>query len=192
MSDPANLPLRLSLDEAVLLMVGLKLLDEMVEAIEINGQAQEALMTGLMSKLQRTLPGDLLEMTDQIVEDIVTATLNDGEGSDLDVMTADSSYALPMYAIDGVMPVIEQAIEEERSLDVSYYSMSREEFSVRRIDPYGLKRVGDLHWLIAYCHLREDRRVFRVDRFKTATLSESRFKPPVDFHIGEYFDDIDP
>ncbi|MNL42373.1 hypothetical protein D3C87_1648260 [compost metagenome] len=173
-------------------MVGLKLLDEMVEAIEINGQAQEALMTGLMTKLKRALPDDLLEMTDQIVEDIVTATLNDGETSDLDVMTADSSYALPMYAIDGVMPVIEQAIEEERSLDVSYYSMSREEFSIRRIDPYGVKRVGDLHWLIAYCHLREDRRVFRIDRFKTATLSEAHFKPPVDFHIGEYFDDIDP
>ncbi|MNT64755.1 hypothetical protein D3C72_2026790 [compost metagenome] len=90
------------------------------------------------------------------------------------------------------MPVIEQAIKEERSLDVSYYSMSREEFSVRRIDPYGVKNVGDLHWLIAYCHLREDRRVFRIDRFKTATLSEARFKPPVDFHIGEYFDDLDP
>ncbi|MNY00832.1 hypothetical protein D3C86_1333410 [compost metagenome] len=145
-----------------------------------------------MRKLQGALPGDLLEMTDQIVEDIVTATLNDGETSVLDAMTADSSYALPMYSIEGVLPVIEQAIKEERSLDVSYYSMSREEFSVRRIDPYGVKHVGDLHWLIAYCHLREDRRVFRIDRFKTATLSEVRFKPPVDFHIGEYFDDLDP
>lgn len=192
MSDPTNLPLRLSLDEAVLLMVGLKLLDEMVEAIEINGSPQDALMSGLMGKLQGALPGDLLEMTDQIVEDIVTATLNDGESSDLDAMTADSSYGLPMYAIEGVMPVIEQAIKEERSLDVSYYSMSREEFSVRRIDPYGVKRVGDLHWLIAYCHLREDRRVFRIDRFKTATMSEAGFTPPADFHIGEYFDDIDP
>lgn len=189
MSDPANLPLKLSLDEAVLLMVGLKLLDEMVEAIEINGTPQEALMIGLMNKLQGALPEDLLELTDQIVEDIVTASLDDGESSDLDAMTADSSYGLPMYAIDGVLPLIHQAIHEERSLDVSYYSMSREEFNDRRIDPYGLKQVGDLHWLIAYCHMRHDRRVFRVDRIKTASLSESRFDRPTDFHIGEYFDE---
>lgn len=147
-------------------------------------------MTGLMGKLLKTLPEDLVEMTDQIVEDIIHASLGeDGETSDLDAMTVDSSYALPMYAIDGVLPVIEQAIREERSLDVSYYSMSREEFNLRRIDPYGLKQVGDLHWLIAHCHMRGDRRVFRVDRIKDAALTDARFQCPADFHIGEYFDD---
>lgn len=189
MSDPSNLPLRLSLDEAVLLMVGLKLLDEMVEVIEINGVPQDTLMAGLMGKLQGALPEDLLEMTDEIVEDIVTASLKDGETSDLDAMTADSSYALPMYAIDGVLPVIQQAIDEGCTLEVSYFSMSREEFNTRRVDPYGLKQMGDLHWLIAYCHMREDRRVFRVDRIKSACLSSDHFNKPADFHIGEYFDE---
>lgn len=189
MSDPSNLPLRLSLDEAVLLMVGLKLLDEMVEVIEINGVPQDTLMAGLMGKLQGALPEDLLEMTDEIVEDIVTASLKDGETSDLDAMTVDSSYALPMYAIDGVLPVIQQAIDEGCTLEVSYFSMSREEFNTRRVDPYGLKQMGDLHWLIAYCHMREDRRVFRVDRIKSACLSSDHFNKPADFHIGEYFDE---
>lgn len=189
MSDPANLPLRLSLDEAVLLMVGLKLLDEMVEVIEINGVPQDALMAGLMGKLQGALPEDLLGMTDEIVEDIVTASLHDGESSDLDAMTADSSYALPMYAVDGVLPVLEQAIDEGRTLEISYFSMSREEFNSRKVDPYGLKQMGDLHWLIAYCHMRADRRVFRVDRIKSASLSDERFDKPADFHIGEYFDE---
>lgn len=189
MSESPQMPMRLSLDETVLLMVGLKLLDTMVEAIEINGTTQEALMSELMAKLESALPDDLMEMTDQIVEDIVTASLEEGGDSDLEAMTADSSYGLPMYAVDGTLPIIEQAIKEERSLDVTYYSMSREEFSTRRVDPYGLKRVGDLLWLIAHCHMRGDRRVFRVDRIKTAALSDSTFTPPENFQLSEYFDE---
>lgn len=187
MSDSAPIPLRLSLDEAVLLLVGVKLLDQMVEAIEINGVAQEALMDTLIGKFQDVLSDDLAEMADRIVEDIISTTQLDE--SDLDAMTADSSYELPMYAVEGVMPVIEQAIAEHRSLEVSYFSMTREEFSHRRIDPYGLKIMGGLHWLIAHCHLRGDRRVFRIDRFRSAALTDLNFEAPSNFQVGEYFDE---
>lgn len=189
MPEPGHLPLRLSIDETVLLAVGLKLLDAMVESIEIAGQAQDELVARLLGKLSHRLPENLLELAEQIVHDIVVATLDDEPDGDLAAMTADSSYALPMYAIDAVTPLIEEAIAASRSLDVTYYSMSREQFIERRIDPYGMKEIGGLCWLVAYCHLRDDRRVFRVDRIRAAKLSEASFTPPGNFQISEYFDE---
>lgn len=183
MSEPSKLPLRLSMDEAVLLLVGLKLLDEMVEAIEFNGQSQQALMGGLMTKLSGAIPADLVAMTDEIVDDIVLATVDP-----LQAITADSSHPLPMYSIEGVKPVLEQAVAERRSVEINYFSMTREEFTTRKVDPYGLRPDGDLFWMVAYCHLREDMRVFRVDRIKEATLTHSPFERPDTFSLEEFFD----
>lgn len=189
MSDSAKMPLRFSLDEVVMLTVGLKVLNELVETIEINGLPQEALMGELLGKLEGTLTEDLVTLSEEIVEDILEGSLSLSDSDDLAAMTADSSYGMPMYAVDAHLPVIEQAIEASRSLDVTYFSMSREEFSDRRIDPFGLKKVGDLFWLVAYCHLRGDRRVFRLDRIKTMALSEASFERPQNFTLGEYFDE---
>jgi predicted DNA-binding transcriptional regulator YafY len=171
------------MDEAVLLLVGLKLLDAMVEAIEFNGQSQEPLMEGLLGKLSGAIPADLVAMTDEIVDDIVMAT-----DDPLEAITADESHPLPMYSIEATRPLLEQAVAEHRSLEIRYYSMTREEFTLRRIDPYGLKPEGDLLWVVAYCHLREDMRVFRADRIKEATLTERSFEPPDMFSLDEYFE----
>ena len=189
MSDPGNVPIRLSIDEAVLLSVSLRVLEHLVEAIEINGVLQDRLLEGLRAKFDHVLPHELRGMVEQIVEDIVITSLQEDTGTELDAMTADSSYALPMYATDTVLPVIEQAIQGRFTLEIAYYSMSREEFTIRRIDPFGLKRQGDLYWLVAHCHLRDDRRVFRVDRIRTVSLTGESYEMPPDFQIGEYFDD---
>lgn len=183
MREPSKLPLRLSMDEVVLLLVGVKLLEAMVESIEFNGRSQQPLMTGLMGKLSGAIPPELVAMTDEIVDDIVMATVDP-----LQAMTADSSHPLPMYAIDGIRPMLEQAVAEQRSVTIVYFSMSREEFTTRRVDPYGLKPDGDLLWMIAYCHLREDMRVFRVDRIKEAELTDHAFTPPASFSVEEFFD----
>lgn len=183
MPEPSKVPLRLSMDEAVLLLVGVKLLDELVEAIEFNGQSQEELVGGLMAKLSGVLPPDLVAMTDEIVEDIVMANLDP-----LQAFTADSSHPLPMYSIEAVKPVLEQAVNEQRSVEITYFSMTREEFTIRKVDPYGLKPDGDLWWMVAYCHLREDMRVFRVDRIKEACLTHEGFERPRAFSLDEYFD----
>ncbi len=183
LQEPSKLPLRLSMDEAVLLLVGLKLLDEMVEAIEFNGKSQEQLMSGLMSKLSGAIPTDLVAMTDEIVDDIVMASVDP-----LQAITADSSHPLPMYSITETRPVIEEGLAESLSVEINYYSMTREEFTTRRVDPYGLKPEGNLLWMVAYCHLREDMRVFRVDRIKEATLTPYAFEPPQAFSLEEYFD----
>ncbi|MNT60093.1 hypothetical protein D3C72_1976500 [compost metagenome] len=122
-------------------------------------------------------------MTDEIVDDIVLSTVDP-----LQAITADSSHPLPMYAIDGVRPILEQALDEQRSVEIVYFSMTREEFTTRKVDPYGLKPDGDLLWMVAYCHLREDMRVFRVDRIKEASLTHDSYNRPAEFSLEEFFD----
>jgi predicted DNA-binding transcriptional regulator YafY len=186
MSDSAPIPLRLHLDEAVILLIGVRLLAEMVESIEINGHAQERLIPSLVEKLGQVVPVDLQAMTGEIVEDILVSNLEElGRQAEDD----EGEYPSPMYAIETTLPVLMEAIEQGRCCDVTYYSMANEEIATHRLDPYGIKQVGDLYWLVAYSHERGERAVFRVDRIKELRKADSHFTRPHGFRIDEFFSD---
>lgn len=51
----------------------------------------------------------------------------------------------------------------------------------REVEPYGLVYHWDRWYLAAWCHLRQGRRVFRLDRVDAATLTEVLFEPPAGF-----------
>jgi|GEM_PF-2369902 len=57
--------------------------------------------------------------------------------------------------------MIERAIEEKRDLIMHYYTSSRADFSMRRITPLALEAEK---YLIAFCHLRQEERIFRLSR----------------------------
>ncbi len=57
--------------------------------------------------------------------------------------------------------IIQLAIAKKRDLDMQYYTGSRGEFSERRITPI---EITAEKYLIAFCHLREEERVFRLSR----------------------------
>jgi hypothetical protein len=75
---------------------------------------------------------------------------------------------LPAWQMPGdqadVLPLIEQALAARQDLLLTYFGAGREQPVVRRVTPYWLERRGGVPYLIAYCHLREAERVFRVDR----------------------------
>lgn len=50
--------------------------------------------------------------------------------------------------------------------------------SWREADPYALTRIGDVWYLHAYCHLRKDRRNFRLDRIEDLTTLDQTFTRP--------------
>jgi predicted DNA-binding transcriptional regulator YafY len=51
----------------------------------------------------------------------------------------------------------------------------------RTVDPYGLVYLNGLWYLPAYCHLRQDLRVFRLDRIRDVTALDPTFEPPASF-----------
>jgi predicted DNA-binding transcriptional regulator YafY len=61
---------------------------------------------------------------------------------------------------------LEAAIRERATVEIEYYTAGRAHRTTRRVDPLRLEWHGDVAYLIAYCHLRGDERVFRVDRIE--------------------------
>jgi predicted DNA-binding transcriptional regulator YafY len=57
--------------------------------------------------------------------------------------------------------------------------------STREADPYGLVHFLNAWHIIAYCHLRQDIRNFRLDRIDDLVLLPKTFQRPANFKMGE-------
>lgn len=69
------------------------------------------------------------------------------------------------------LTILERAIAEDASVEIRYYTAGRDHVSERRVDPLRLEWRGEVAYLIAYCHLRQAQRVFRVDRIEALRLT---------------------
>jgi proteasome accessory factor C len=88
-----------------------------------------------------------------------------------------------------LLEMVRGAIERREVLELHYYSASRDEVTVRRVEPYAaLAREG--HWYLeGMCHLAGGLRRFRVDRMLEATPLGEHFEPP-DAPVGSPQDDL--
>jgi len=86
--------------------------------------------------------------------------------------------------------LLKNAIDRHETVEISYYSASRDAKGTRRIDPYRLVNVGG-HWYVAaYCHGAESLRLFRLDRIETASETGDVFEPLDLPDLGSYEDGI--
>lgn len=65
---------------------------------------------------------------------------------------------------------VETAVERNVVLNIEYEDQTGER-TTRSVDPVGFYQGTDGWFLIAWCHLREDGRIFRLDRIKAANLT---------------------
>lgn len=79
-----------------------------------------------------------------------------------------------------------QALQERRRMRLEYFSANRGELSTRSVDPWGLVAALGHWYLIAFDRLRNDERMFRVDRIKEAELLEEPADIPEDFDPSKY------
>ncbi|WP_309120264.1 WYL domain-containing protein [Paenibacillus sp.] len=83
-----------------------------------------------------------------------------------------------------LQPII-RAILERRTIDTVYHTMSRDETTERRIDPYYLVPRDQRFYLIGYCHLKQGIRTFRISRFRKVEVTEELFDKG-DFSIKKH------
>ena len=57
------------------------------------------------------------------------------------------------------------------------FNKQRDIPSERSFDPLGITAIDNAHCLLAYCHLRQDYRSFRLDRMRDLVVSEDSFRP---------------
>jgi predicted DNA-binding transcriptional regulator YafY len=84
---------------------------------------------------------------------------------------------------------ISQAIDKRRTVQMRYYSASRDGTGRREVDPYHLWFAGGGLYMIAYCHLRKDVRLFAVEHVRSIALTDHPYQMPLGFNVQEYVQD---
>ncbi len=75
---------------------------------------------------------------------------------------------------------VSRAIASRRLVSFEYYKENEDEFSTRQVEPYALINGREGWYLASYDPARESVRHFRLDRIKSAAVTDERFEPRPD------------
>jgi predicted DNA-binding transcriptional regulator YafY len=78
------------------------------------------------------------------------------------------------------------AVLQGRQLRIRYWAASRNRTRYRVIDPYQLLSFDGDWYLVGYCHLRDDMRMFALHRIRESEQTGKTFARPADFSITDY------
>lgn len=155
-------PLMFSEEEALALVLGLATARRL-------GLAEPALAAeGALAKIERVLPVALRERVQAVQESLVLALSAPG----------------PMPSNELVV-TFGLAVRQNRQVWLRYRSWGGEE-TERVFDPYSLVYREGRWYAVGYCHLRQDIRVFRLDRAVAASLRDETFTRTADFNALEH------
>ncbi len=82
-----------------------------------------------------------------------------------------------------------RAIAHHRTVEMRYYTAARDATSRRKVDPYHLWYAGGGLYLIGYCHMRRDVRMFAVDRIRSLAITNKPCQMPLGFDVDAYVRD---
>ncbi len=122
-----------------------------------------AAVEGALSKITRVLP--------QAVRDRVLSM------SSVMILSSTSDEARPNAAC---LMLLASSIQGRRCVELDYVS-ELEEATHRTVEPYGLVGRQGKWYLVGYCRLRTDYRIFRVDRIQKVVPLKEEFAPKKGF-----------
>ena len=163
-----NIPaLRLSPSELMALTVSRRLIAPL-EGTELHASLQSAL-----SKASAALPPQGLELAQQLEH-----TFSVGLGPH-------KRYRHQREVVERVT----QAIVHKTRIQMRYDSASRGRMTRREVDPYRLWYASGGLYLVGYCHLRNEPRMFAVERIKSVTPTDFPYQIPLHFDFGAFVED---
>ena len=84
-----------------------------------------------------------------------------------------------------VVETVSLAARQNRQVWLRYRTGANED-TERTLDPYGVVCHNRRWYTVGYCHLRQQVRVFRLDRVQAVEMRAETFSPPADFPLLEY------
>jgi predicted DNA-binding transcriptional regulator YafY len=90
-------------------------------------------------------------------------------------------------SMEPILKILEQSIINKSSVEMEYHTNREEQPKCRIIDPYGIVYWNNNWYAIAFCHLRNEIRSFRVGRMLSITQTEMTFNRPELFSADEFF-----
>lgn len=85
-----------------------------------------------------------------------------------------------------VIHLANQAALERKYVQIRYYSLTRKSESTRKVAPYKIWFFNGIFYMVGYCDLRQDIRIFALDRVKEIRVTEATFTIPDDFSFQKY------
>jgi len=85
-----------------------------------------------------------------------------------------------------VLQTLEKALLQKKRVCITYYSFHSGETTDREVDPYGLMFRERAWYLVGHCHLRQEVKMFRVERILNLQVLEQQCEPPADFSLDGY------
>lgn len=84
------------------------------------------------------------------------------------------------------LAALQVAVGQRRQVRLEYAAASKGgELTERAVDPYAVIPYGKSWHLVAFCHLRDDVRLFKIDRIRRLEPLDTRFAAP-DFDLAEF------
>jgi predicted DNA-binding transcriptional regulator YafY len=150
-------PLMFNEDEALALTLGL------LAARRLGLAAAAPAVEGALAKVERVMPDTLRARMEAVQQALVI------DGAAL--------YTAPPA---GLVLTFSSAAQQRRRVRMRYRAWGDHETD-RSLDPYGVVFHNGRWFAVGYCHLRQDLRIFRLDRVLQAELCDERFVRPDGF-----------
>ena len=159
-------PLIFTPEEATVLYMGTQVIKD------IWGKTFQDAVTGVTAKLDNVLPDDMRQEVQRAQRSLVVMAGTSRDYSRCHELMAD----------------LRDGMAEGQQVRLRYHSFSRME-TERIVDPYALSFRWGNWYLIGFCHLRGEMRIFRIDRIKGFERLPGHFKIPKDFDARKYLEE---
>ncbi|QUL98421.1 MAG: transcriptional regulator [Candidatus Fermentithermobacillus carboniphilus] len=165
-TEQFSLPaMRLREGEAVALFLGQKFL------MECRGTPFEEFIRQAMAKIRMSLPREV-EVSLERAINAVSFHVDPLRGEEIEVA---ETYRL-----------LVSAIQQQRTVEMDYYSAGSDTVTRRKVDPYHLRFVDGAWYCIGFCHTRNEVRTFALDRMMNVSMTAHKFDYPEDFSLEDY------
>jgi hypothetical protein len=148
--------------DAVYTWLGLRLLTGLAGLVELPFRPPYSSLAQAEARLEPQQLTDLEAQAEAIVDSLRAA-----------IRGRDAFFPANEPADLERLALIQQALAQERQLDIAYQSLVDDAPHRRRVEPLRLEQRGALYYLHAYCHLAEADRVFRLDRIHACAIVET-------------------
>ena len=81
---------------------------------------------------------------------------------------------------------VNEAAITKRSVEIVYFTMSRKKETRRTVDPYKIWFFNGTFYLIGYCHVRKEVRIFALDRIKMLHQTREHFDVLKEFDLEDF------
>ena len=81
---------------------------------------------------------------------------------------------------------VNDAAVKKKRIEIVYFTQSRKKHSKRLLDPYRIWFYNGTFYLIGLCHVREEVRIFALDRIKMLSQTDEDFEIPEDFDLEAF------